>query len=177
MNNHPFHKTIGDIFNRDNFPFKGITILKDAACGGEHTIPLFCSSERSYATRYTCVDLLITKDRKVKVIIEIEESNVKPIHIFGKFLTSAVSKHYIYDHEKFEMFESVVFIQILDTSKQKSQSIKIKQWENIEESIRSIIPVKASPIKEYEVFYGNQSDFEKGEPKDNLIEFVRSVLK
>jgi hypothetical protein len=30
---------------------------------------------------------------------------------------------------------------------------------------------------EYEIFYGDQSDFEKGDAKDNLINFVRSVLK
>jgi len=77
--------------------------LKDSACGGEHTLPLFCSEERSYATRYACVDLLILKEQKVKVIMEIEESNVKPIHIFGKFLTSAMAKYYIFGKEKYEM--------------------------------------------------------------------------
>lgn len=86
MPRHPFHKVIGDIFVPENFPVEGIDILKDTACGGEHTLPLFCSDLRSYATRYACVDLMIIKDRKIKVIMEIEESNVKPLHLFGKYL-------------------------------------------------------------------------------------------
>jgi len=174
---HSFHKTIGDIFSDENFHVEGIRILKDAACGGEHTLPLFCSDERSYATRYTCVDLMIIKDRKVKVIIEIEESNVKPLHLFGKYLASAMANYYIYGEEEVGMDDSVVFIQILDTSKQKSLSAKISQWENIEESIRFIIPVKGSSIKKYKIFHGNQSAFKSRDKKEELIEFVTSTLK
>jgi len=177
MTIHPFHKVIGDIFDDENFPSKGITILKDAACGGEHTLPLFCSEERSYTTRYACVDLMILKEQKVKVIIEIEESNVKPVHIFGKFLASAMSEYYIYGKEKYGMDESVLFLQILDFSKQKMKSRKIAQWTNIEESIRSILPFEGTSIREYGIFYGDKPDFKKGEKKDNLVEFVRSRLK
>jgi len=167
MPEHPFHKVIGDIFTDEKFPFEGIRILKDVACGGGHTLPLFCSNVRSYATRYTSVDLtsvdlMIIKEGNIKVIMEIEESNVKPLHLFGKYLASAMVKYYIYGREKIGMDKSVVFVQILDTSKQKSKSVKIDQWENIEKSIRSIIPVKGSSIKEYKIFYGNQSDFKSG---------------
>ena len=176
MPEHPFHKIIGDIFTDENFPFEGIRILKDAACGGDHTLPLFCSDVRSYATRYACVDLMIVKNQKIKVIMEIEESNVKPLHLFGKYLASAMVKCYIYGREKIGMDKSVVFVQILDTSKQKSKSVKIDQWENIEKSIRSIIPVKGSSIKEYKIFYGNQSDFKSGKTRDKLIKFVISAL-
>ena len=177
MTKHLFHETIGDIFDDENFPSKGITILKDAACGGDHTLPLFCSEERSYTTRYACADLMILKEQKVKVIIEIEESNVKPVHIFGKFLASAISEYYIYGKEKYEMDESVLFIQVLDTSKQKNVSIRKAQWTNIEESIRAILPFEGTSIREYAIFYGDKPDFKKGEKKDNLVEFVRGALK
>ena len=174
---HPFHKIIGDIFNDENFPFEGIRILKDTACGGDHTLPLFCSEVRSYATRYTCVDLMIVKEGKIKVIIEIEESNVKPLHLFGKYLASAMAKYYIYGREKTGMDKSVVFIQILDTSKQKSKSARNEQWENVKMSIQSIIPVKGSSMKEYKIFSGNQSDFISGDKKGKLINFVKSALR
>ena len=90
MPKHPFHKIIGDIFSDKNFPNERTTVLKDAACGGDHTLPLFCSDVRSYATRYACVDLMVIKEGKIKVIMEIEESNVKPVHLFGKYLASAI---------------------------------------------------------------------------------------
>jgi len=128
MNKHPFHKVIGDLISGINLPKEKYCVLQDSACGGEHTLPLFCSEERSYTTRYACVDLMILKEQKVKVIIEIEESNVKPVHIFGKFLASAMSEYYIYGKEKYGMDESVLFLQILDFSKQKMKSRKIAQW-------------------------------------------------
>jgi len=127
MPNHPFHKINGDIFTNENFPFEGMRILKDAACGGDHALPLFCSDVSSYATRYACVDLMIIKNQKIKVIMEIEESNVKPLHLFGKYLASAMAEYYIYSHEKIGMDKPVVFIQILDNSKQKSKSARNEQ--------------------------------------------------
>jgi len=177
MTKHPFHRVIGDLISGMNLSKDKYYVLKDSACGSEHTLPLFCSDERSYATRYACVDLVILKEQKVKVIMEIEESNVKPIHIFGKFLTSDMAKYYIYGKEKYEMDESVLFLQILDFSKQKNVSIRKAQWNNIEESIRAILPFEGTSIREYAIFYGDQSDFKNEEKKDNLIEFVRSRLK
>jgi len=58
------------------------------------------------------------------------------------------------------MDNSVLFIQILDTSGiKKNKTAKISQWENIEKSIKNIIPVKNSKIKEYKLFYGDVSEF------------------
>ena len=176
MPSHAFHKTIGDIFVDENFPFEGIRILKDVACGGGHTLPLFCSDVRSYATRYTSVDLMIIKEGNIKVIIEIEESNVKPLHLFGKYLASAMAKYHIYGQNEYKMDDSVVFIQILDTSKQKSKSVRNKQLDNVKDSIKSIISLTDRPIKKYEIFHGTQSDFVFGDKKDELIEFVTSAL-
>jgi len=176
MPKHPFHKVIGDIFVDENFPSEGISIMKDAACGGDHTLPLFCSKEKSYATRYACVDMMIIKDQKIKVIIEIEESNVKPLHLFGKYLASAMANYYIYGQDEFDMDDSVVFIQILDTSKQESKSAREEQWKNVKNSIRSIISLTDRPIKKYEIFHGTRSDFISGDKKDELIKFVTSAL-
>jgi len=60
------------------------------------------------------------KDGKVKVIIETEESDIKPVQICGKLLVSALSKYFI--HERYgvvEMDDSVLFLQMLDSSKLK----------------------------------------------------------
>ena len=94
---HPLHKAIGDMFTGGLLP--GYEILKDPACGGEQNIPLFCSEEKSNQTKYCDVDLLIVKSNKIKVIIEIEQANIKPTQICGKFLTSALSSFYIHEDE------------------------------------------------------------------------------
>jgi hypothetical protein len=172
---HPFHRQIGDLIN--NTVFSDYKIIKDPACGGEQYIPLFCSEERSRKTEYCNVDLLIIVDNKIKVIIEIEEANIKPTQICGKFLTSALSKYFIHESENnnlVRMADSVLFVQIVNTVKLKiDKTAKIEQWEHIKKSIQSIIPFKESSISQYEIFYGNKSNFDKKSLVDCILGFLK----
>ena len=173
------HETIGDIFTADLLP--GYDILKDPACAYDgKNIPLFCSEKKSNQTEYCDVDLLIVKSNKIRVIIEIEEANIKPTQICGKFLTSALSSCYIgkfNDNKPVSMDDEVLFIQILDTSNLKEGAHKIEQWRNIEESIKQIIPLKNSRIKEYKLFYGDVSAFsQNGVKRKELIDYIRKFL-
>lgn len=177
---HQLHKAIGDIFTNDLL--LGFEILKDPACAEDgQNIPLFCSEEKSLQTEYCNVDLLIAKADKIKVILEIEETDVKPTKICGKFLTSALSCYYIHGsggNRAYSMDDSVLFIQILDTSKlEKEKTAKIKQWKNIEDSIKKIIPVKGSKMDDYRLFYGDVSEFGiDGEKRKELVDFIREFL-
>lgn len=161
---HPLHEVIGRLIRKDLF--SECEIIKDPACGGKQHIPLFCSGNRSRKTELCNVDLLITQEDKIKVIIEIEEANVKPTQICGKFLTSALSGCFIHESSKglpVSMSDSVLFIQILDTTGLKPETSKIDQWENIEQLIRGIIPLKDKrKITHYELYYGEASEFESG---------------
>ena len=173
--NHPFHELIGKSINNDVFP--GCKIIRDPACGGDQHIPLFCSEERSRETEYCNVDLLIVADNKIKVIIEIEEANIKPTQICGKFLTSALTKYFIHESENNErigMAKSVLFIQILDVSKLKiGKTAKTKQWQKLEKSIQNTIPVKDSTIDRYRIFSGKYHDFDSKE----LLMCISNFLK
>lgn len=85
---------------------------------------LFCSQDKSTKTKYCDVDMLILKDNKIRVIIEIEEANVKPTQICGKFLVSALSSYYIHrtgNYIPINKNDSVSFIQIVDISKLKKK--------------------------------------------------------
>ena len=114
----------------------------------------------------------------MKVIIEIEESDIKPVQICGKFLVSALSKYFI--HERYgvvEMNDSVLFLQILDSSKLKpDRTFKLEQFKNLEKSIQSVIPLKDSCIDNYRIFYGDSSEFAGGGIKNELIDCIRKVL-
>ena len=147
---HPLHKAIADKIG-SVLPLN--SLIRDEACGGDQRIPLFDDEKKSRETEYCNVDLLILKDNKVKIIVEIEESNVKPTQICGKFLTSALSKYYIHDskrNEPVEMANSVSFIQIVDTSKLvRSKTAKFNQWKALEESINRILPLNDSKITSY----------------------------
>ena len=153
--NNLIHKKVGEIFKKvvpANSDFK---LLLDKACGGNQRIPLFYTSRKSRHTEYCNVDLLILKHNKIKVIVEIEESNVKPTQICGKFLTSALSCYYIHESEAnkpVEKADSVLFIQIVDTSKLvKNKTAKYTQWKALEKSINQILPIKDGKIMSYKL--------------------------
>ncbi|RJS72879.1 hypothetical protein CW714_04015 [Methanophagales archaeon] len=175
---HPLHKIVGECINSNVFP--NCKIIKDPACGGQQNVPLFCSRDRSNETEYCNVDLLIIKDNKIRVIIEIEETEVKPTQICGKFLTSALSSYYIHDSENntpIGMSGSVLFIQILDTSQLKEKTSKIKQWGNLEKSIKNLLPI--GKIRKYKLLYGTIPDFKnrKGNKCAELIACIKEALK
>jgi len=175
---HPLHKIIGECINSNEF--LNCKIIKDPACGGQQNVPLFCSKDKSKETEYCNVDLLMIKDNKIRVIIEIEETDVKPTQICGKFLTSAFSYYYIHDSENntpIGMSDSVLFIQILNTSQLKEKTSKIKQWRNLEKSIKNILPI--NKIRKYKLLYGNVLDFKnrKGNKCAELIAYIKEALE
>ena len=91
MIEHPLHKEIG---HRLYVTF-GKNVLRDPACGGSHKLPLFYDEPKSRETQLCNADIIIisrNQESKVKVIMEIEETNLKPTQIFGKFLTSVFVK-------------------------------------------------------------------------------------
>lgn len=102
---HPLHEIIGKEIEQ-NLP-SGCVLIKDKACGGDQRIPLFYMQRKSRDTEYCNVDLIVLKENRIRIIIEIEESNVKPTQICGKFLTSALAQYLIHesmnnDHVKME---------------------------------------------------------------------------
>ncbi len=177
---HPLHKVVGECI--DTYEFPNCEIIKDRACGGEQNVPLFCSKDKSNKTEYCDVDLLILKNHKIRVIIEIEETDTKPTQICGKFLTSALSRYFIHEYKNnvpLEMSDSVSFIQIVNTARLKAGAAKIEQWENLEKSIMDILPIKGSEIRKYGLIYGNVSDFERRNSNEyaDLVACVRNALK
>ncbi len=174
---HPLHKIVGQCIDSHKFP--NCKIMKDPACGGEQNIPLFCSEDKSNKTEYCNVDLLILKDSKIRVIIEIEETDITPTQICGKFLTSALSSYFIHKSENnnlIRMSDSVSFIQILNTSRLKEGTAKPNQWKNLEKSIRKILPIEGSRIRKYKLLYGNVSEF-TGRHRNKRTELITYIKR
>ena len=183
MEEHPLHKYIGNLVDSEISDLRDVEVIKDDACGGTQHIPLFCNDIKSNATKYCNVDLLILKNKKVKVIVEIEESDIKPTQICGKFLASALSVFFIHESEDIHgnevpkpigMDESVLFVQFLDTSKLKmDKTSKIEQWDNISNSIQGIIPVGNSKINSYKIFSGDVETFDGKSLVDSIKEYLQ----
>ena len=168
---HPLHKKIGNIIRDLNLP--GVIYSPECAGKKGHNIPLFRSKRKSSANEYSNVDLLILKEDKIRAIIEIEESGFTPIKIFGKFLASAVASNYIYKEINAEMADNVCFIQIIDIRGLKPKSRKPKQYENIENSIKNILPLKNSKIKKYKLFRWNS--MASGNIENEFIKYLRKL--
>ncbi len=56
------------------------------------------------------------------------------------------------------MGEQVIFIEILEISKLKSQSHKAEQFKNLEKSINEVLPLKYSAISEYHLIFDRLDD-------------------
>jgi hypothetical protein len=178
MVTHSLHAAVGALIAETVKGLPECTIVGDPACGGNQNIPLFCDRKKANSTEYCDVDIIILKEKTARVIIEIEETKVTPVQIFGKFLASALSSYFI--HPKWgslEMGDSLLFIQILDASKLKQKGSKKMQWNRMQQSIRTIIPIKGSRISDYSLFQGTTEDFTTNikESKD-LVASIRSFL-
>ncbi len=170
---------MGDLF--DDSISSDCQLIRDEACGGFQRIPLFLSEDKSRRTEYCNVDLLVLKEGRIKVIVEIEETDIGPTRICGKFLTSALARYYIHktmNSEAVGMHDSVTFIQILDSSDLKAdRTSKFTQGENLERSINGILPVKGSNITDYRLFYMDRSDLINREKHSELVECIQEACR
>lgn len=168
---HPLHYEIGKRLEKEF----GKNVILDSACANERRqrIPIFIEEPKSFETKICDVDILILKDEKIKIIIEIEESNIKPTQICGKFLTSVLGKYYIHKKNNYNPIpysESVLFMQILNNYKlKKDKTKKIEQGKRIEQEISRMINSKGwkYPIMEYKLIYTKTSE----------IREIKSIVK
>jgi hypothetical protein len=152
---HPLHEAIGVFIKELKVPSHYEVILSPE-CGGKQNIPLFCSENRGNDTEFCNADILVRVDGKVRLIVEIEESDLSPTRVCGKFLTSALSKYLIHDqigNLPIQMSMHVTFIQVLDSKKLPENSAKGHQGKNLEISIRKVIPLAGSTIDDYRLFF------------------------
>ncbi len=172
---HEFHKMVGKAFDELKLPDEGFVVLKDPALDENgHKLPLFYQPEdeqesdkdtRLRGKIFTEVDMLVLHKNEIKIVVEIEESNFKPIHLFGKYFASEMSSYYIYRPEKGKgiecwMADEVLFIQLLGSKRIHPDSQKTIKWENVEKAIRKHIKVKTKNITQYCLLYCERNNKE-----------------
>lgn len=179
---HRIHEEIGRLLNMHSLP--GITILKDSAClsdkdeagrrDARHRLTLF-RGEGTARARMCDVDILAFREGRGNVIIEIEESNVKPVQVYGKFFASAHSTH---QGDRPLDEQRLLFIQVLvATSVDLKASGKPKQWKALEAVIKRHAEEWPERDVQYELLGGGPDDFRPGSSKaDRLVSLVRNFL-
>lgn len=182
MVKHRIHKEIGGLLSKNDLP--QVTILKDSACQHDghddgkpekkHRITLYRESGPD-RVRMCDVDILAFREGRGTVIVEIEESNLKPVQVFGKFFASAHSTH----HGDSRLDERrLLFIQVLvATSVDLTASGKPKQWKALEAVIKHYAEEWPGRDIQYELLGGGPDDFRLGSSKaDQLVGLVRGFL-
>jgi hypothetical protein len=167
---HPLHLAIGQFLYTLNLP-QQTQLLLAPECGGSHNLPLFSSIQKGNDTEFCNVDALIIQNNTVSVIIEIEESGLIPTKICGKFLTTALSTHFIHNilnNQATNMASKVCFIQIIDSSKLPKGTSKLRQGNNIELSIQRILPV--NNVCEYKLLYFQGAQEFSSQQLQNVIQ-------
>ncbi len=168
-----FHHVIAGIITASEFP--EYMVKWDFECGSNQRLQLFCRNEKSNPTKYCHVDAVILRDSYVKVIIEIEESggsNIRPGALCGKLFTSALASHFIDESGCYPFANSVSFVQIVRTKLEP----KLEQFRNLQQSIACVLPIKNSTVAQYQIFYGDDSDFVSGADRQELLAYVRDAL-
>ena len=135
---HPLHDQVGKEFEMFFQNKTEFDLLLDPACGGDQNPPFFIGHKKSNKTEFTNVDILVAKEKQIKLICEIDESNVKPGHIFGKLLSLLSTDTCILKEDsRYTFCENLVFIQVLSNEKLKEHSRKEEQWGVIASSIKT----------------------------------------
>lgn len=175
----PLHRAVGEALRVAVEKFPGARLLLDKACdpSAPAQIPLFGSTDLSRRTCLCSVDAaVLDPERRLRLIVEIEESNVKPTQVCGKFLTAAFSEGASYRGHFYAKASSVHFIQVLDTSRLKiHKTSKVGQWTRIEEAIGALPTI--GNITEYTMICGHLEQFQLDQPGcQQLFEAVGRAL-
>ena len=159
MMRHPLHLAVAEAIAQQLPSY--CKLLRDPACGGSHNLPLFAGFRKGNDTEICNVDLLILSSKKIRMIVEIEESGFLPTKICGKFFQAALATHFIHQSHKKEgpipYAEKVLFIQVIDRSKLPLRTRKELQGELIEQEIQKLLPLRG--ITDYRlVFVAGKDD-------------------
>lgn len=123
------------------------------------------------------VDSLVLRNGRIRIIVEIEESDVKPTRICGKLLTAAIATCHIHKNAGADPIlkdDAVMFLQVLSTLKLKDKSKKREQWKNIEKHLQHLLPL--GQITAYRIFCGVPSEFAtSGQFHDEVVSLVRGA--
>jgi len=170
--NHPLHKYIAKIVSAE---FKDSKISCDSECYVrkiDKNLNSLCYEKDREKSEFSQADMIILKDNKIKVIIEIEDSNVTPNQACGKVLAAALARYCFPKRGEAHkgISNSVLFIQVLNKDKMKSKGNKKHQLKLLEKAIDD--KIKFSKIKEYKLY-----SFSTKDHCHKMIKEIREFLK
>jgi hypothetical protein len=151
---HPLHRKVGNLMCQWCDPSR---LVLDPACSAHgHNAPIFLVPEKSRAAEICNVDALLLCGDYVRLIIEVEETDIKPTNICGKFLTSALGMCYIHRTHGIRQYHlrDATFVQILSSAGlHGARSKKRRQAQLIAKAITDLCNHGVLPITQYAQFW------------------------
>jgi len=135
---------------------------------------VFCTDKKCNSSRYCFVDIAILLNDEVKVVIEIEESDIRPVAICGKLFISALASHFIHESSR-RMADAAHFIQLIDTRKLTDRSSKLAQCEHLMSSFQHLLQAVGKNVT-YHLHYGKVARFCMEEDQRALLDDLRFAL-
>jgi hypothetical protein len=170
---HLLHILIARIILEADLPDCEVILGND--CGGDQYIQLFCEGRAESATRLCSVDAIVLKGGNVIAIIEIEESDIRPMALCGKVLVSILARQFVHRGQSYPIAAHASFVQVVDSRKLSSRSSKSAQCERLIISIRDLLS-KSGRNMEYDIFFGDIAEFERPEAQQELQQHLWSNL-
>jgi len=176
MDSKALHRAVGGLLTR--ICPRGCTLVLDKDCGGDQHVPLFVSRDSHRYTACCKVDALLFDPDGVRAVVEVEESNLRPTQLCGKLLTTALATVYCHRrHNVIPMSRSVLFVQVLDPSRLKRNTAKLKQAQKLGDAISELLPLKRGSVTRYQPVWAVASTLVVNSgPGKQLFEAIRSHL-
>jgi hypothetical protein len=177
---HPLHQIIGDALTVKFGDQLDTVVLLDRACGGIEHVQLFCSEPLTCASRLCKVDAAIAHCGEVKVVIEIEESNITPVQLGGKVFAPSLCRLCKGRSGVFPVGADLLFVQIIDVERLPGNSTKLDQCRMLLQIVPSGLSTTERRLR-YAIHYGSVEMFrdcsEQSVLLDDIAEHLSVVAK
>src|SRR5215469_11576704 len=171
---HPLHKAVGDVLRSLEGP--NVRVLLDSACGGEgQQIRLFGYEPVGNNSCLAWVDAAVVVNGEIQVVLEIDESNVRPLYLCGKVFATALCNYSSRRGQRTPLAASLLFVQVIGTPKNE-KSAKLRQCDYLERTINSIFETLDHRVHRYSFHHGTPEGFSKGDDGRTLCQEILTFL-
>lgn len=155
---HELHKAVGDALRSIDYP--GMQVLLDSACGGVgRHIRLYGDEQIGSGSCLVWVDAALVVNDEIRVLVEIEFSNVRPLYLCGKVFASTLCNYYSRRKQTIDLADSVIFVQMIQ---QFTSESKRQQCEYLVKEINLVLESLESRVRPYVFHYGPHESFAVG---------------
>ena len=172
---HPLHQIVGEALTTKLGNQPDTVVLLDRACGGTENVQLFCSEPLTFASRLCKVDAAIAHCGEVKVVIEIEESNIAPVQLGGKVFAPSLCRVCKGRSGVFPVGADLLFVQIIDVAKLPGNSAKLDQCRKLLQIVPSGLSNAERRLR-YAIHYGTVEMFQKIADQLELLDDITEHL-